>query len=383
MMISEEILLDIQPHVITQSDRTGFPIFSKPLAHGGFSLSPDGKFEKNSNRLRYLVVPQMGKIQLHLGDSEAKCPRKFNLLQPSLDNILLFMECNGTNFLNAKDRLNTQVDYDIVCSSEVLELILRTPYEMEESWTLAVSKYRNTIYISPVVLTEPKTSPMKEMKAEWIEKLRRHFLSENEHTLPEPRDPREPTGQYNGVFSFSINGKRFIFDAPVLAECAIPKKPNDVNTMPESNYIFTELQIRPDNMSVDEWTTHNRSEALKWWIKCFIVGIQNVHVAYVNSHIIAHTIKKVSARQIWKDCDKVWSPHVCVNFLARLVDQIRCFMSPVDCHRTVYLLTFDATQGKISYKSYPGRSQFTFIPDWFRIMLDERKQDLFATAIGL
>ncbi|XP_034653091.1 protein cutoff [Drosophila subobscura] len=376
MMNPEEIILNLKPHVITQEDRTVFPTFSKPQTHGGFSLSPDGKFEKNENRKRYLFVPPMGKIQVHLGDSEARRSQRLHLLQPSLDNILLYMEGKGTAFLHTKDQVNVEVNHDIVCSSEVLELILRTPYEKEESWTLAITKYRNTIYISPVVLSEPNNSPMKEMNAEWIETLRRHFLSEKPNTLPEPRGSMEQTGQYHGVFSVTINGKRFIFDAPVLAESVL----NYANVKPETKEIFTDLQIRPDNMSVDEWTAHNRSQALKWWIKCFIVGIENIHVAYVNRHIIAHTIEKISVRKIFRDCETVWLPHVCFNFMARLVENICSFTASIDCHKTVYLLTFDAIPGKISYKCYPGRSQFTFIPDWFRIMLEERKEDLIRGA---
>ncbi|XP_033252752.1 protein cutoff-like [Drosophila miranda] len=57
-------------------------------------------------------------------------------------------------------------------------------------------------------------------------------------------------------------------------------------------------------MSVDEWATHNRCDALKWWSKCFLVGIENIYVANVNRDTIAHTINKLSVRQLWKDCEK-------------------------------------------------------------------------------
>ncbi|XP_033242973.1 protein cutoff-like [Drosophila miranda] len=372
MMISDEILLNIKPHVITNADRCDFPEFSKPVAHGGFSLSPYGIFENNANRLRYVVVLEMNKFQVHLGDSQPSPPRSLLLSQPGLDNILLYMESTGTSHLSAK--LNVEVSYDIVCTAEVLELILRTPYEMKENWSLAVTKYRNTIYISPVFLEGLKTSPMKEVNADWLAKLRRHFLSENANAMPTPCDPMEPTGQYHGVFSFSINGTRFIFDSPVLAEGF--RTGSDRN----SNDVFTELQFCPDSMSVDEWATHNRCDALKWWSKCFLVGIENIYVANVNRHIIAHTINTLSVHQLLKDCEKAWSPQVCVNFLVRLVDQIRSFMSVVDCPKTVYLMKFDASQGEISYTSYLGRNLFTFIPDWFRIMLDLRMEDLTPTT---
>ncbi|EDW26139.1 GL25389 [Drosophila persimilis] len=315
----------------------------------------------------------MNKFQVHLGDSEPSPPRSLLLSRPGLDNILLYMESTGTSHLSAK--LKVEVSYDIVCTTEVLELIMRTPYEMMVNWTLAVTKYRNTIYISPVVPEDLKTSPMKELNADWLAKLRRHFLSENANAMLKPCDPMEPTGQYNGVFSFSINGTRFIFDSPVLAEGF------RIGSVRNSNYVFTELQFRPDSMSVDEWATHNRCDALKWWSKCFLVGIENIYIANVNRHIIAHTINKISVRQLWKDCEKVWSPQVCVNFLVRLVDQIRSFMSVVDCPKTVYLMKFDASQGEISYTSYLGRNPFTFIPDWFPIMLDERMEDLTPTTL--
>lgn len=67
-------------------------------------------------------------------------------------------------------------------------------------------------------------------------------------------------------------------------------------------YIWTELQLRQDNMNRLEWTEHNRNEAIKWWCKCFLLNIQNLFVAYQNEDAYVHSIKKQTVRELWMSC---------------------------------------------------------------------------------
>ncbi|XP_016985862.1 protein cutoff [Drosophila rhopaloa] len=374
-MISYYQTLNINAHLWSEEDKHLFPTISKPVSHGGFSLSPTGQFERNIKRLGFIVVPPNNRFPLSLRDNEsAQNPVKIPKFL--LDNILLFIESSRFSFLKPAN-MRVEVNAHIVCTSEVLELMMCAPYENKTGWTLGVSRYRNTMYICRV--DSGQTDPFDQdnlrriMQERWLKKLHKYCVFENGIVVPNNKQSSEEAGAFHGVFSFDLNGKRVLFDSPVLAEL----NPNGF-CGPAQNW--AELQLRLVHMNRLDWTAHNRTEALKWWVKCFLLGIENLYIAHRDDNAFVHNIQKTSVRDLWKDCEKDWSTGVCANFMVRLLGCMSQVMAPIDCASTVYLFEYDATQGKVAYKAFQGRNQYTFVADWFRMMLDEHQEDIFPKS---
>ncbi|XP_017069449.1 protein cutoff [Drosophila eugracilis] len=366
-MISNYQFLNIQVHSWTDKDVLIFPTISKPISYGGFTLSPSGHFERNPQRIRYIVVPPINRFPICLRDNE-HTQKKEKIPKVLLDNMLQFIDSSGFSLLMLTNNMRVEVNAHIVCSSEVLELMMCAPYERMTGWSLGVTRYRNTMYIcrmdSDQANAFDKNNQRKIMQESWLKELHKYCVFENGVLVPSSKD----SGQYHGVFSIELNGIRVLFDSPVLAE----PNPNGLDG-PVQNW--AELQMRQVHMSRLDWTSHNRSEALKWWVKCYLLGIDNLYIAYRDDNGFVLNIQKTYVRNLWKDCEKYWSTSVCANFMVRLLGCMSQIMAPIDCPSTVYLFDFVARHGKFGYKAFQGRNQYTFISDWFRMMLDEHLED--------
>ncbi|KAH8401433.1 hypothetical protein KR009_005449 [Drosophila setifemur] len=368
-MISNCTVLNINAHNVPEEDKHRFPTLSKPKSLGGYSVSPLGFFENNMDRMRYIVIPQANNFPFSLRNNEDR-QRAKSAQEEDIDNMLLYIESKQQSFLKIIN-MRAEVNADIVCTSEVLELMMSAPYESKNGWALGVTRYRNTTYICRVDRVEPNPfdsdNLTRIMQADWLSNLHKRCLFDNGMGLPNANQSLEESSRFNGVFSFELNGKRILFDSPVLAE----QSPYQFN----GSYIWTDLQLRTSNMNRDEWSIHNRTEAIKWWIKCFLLGIESIYIAYRDENDLVHCIKKTAVRDLWKECENDWSPYVCANFMVRLLGCITQIMAPVDCPSTVYTFEFDANQGKVAYKAFEGRNEHTFVADWFRVMVDEFTAD--------
>ncbi|KAH8389017.1 hypothetical protein KR200_005624 [Drosophila serrata] len=361
-------ILNLNAHVISAEDKGQFPTFTMPESHGGYSLSPLGFFENHMRRMRYIVVPSAQNFPLFLRDSDHTKNAKPS--ERLLDNLLEYIvqSLPQSNFLRATN-MRVELNVDIVCTSEVLELMMRAPYEHKSGWTLAVSRYRNTTYICRVPSPQAEDAFEEHnlrriMQEARLRKLRQYCLSENGLVLPDGILLCEEPDRFNGVFSINMNGHRVLFDSPVLAEIC-------TNQFNGPGHNWSELQLRQDNMNRLEWAEHNRTEAIKWWCKCFLLNIQNFFVAYQNENGCVNTIKKTSLRDLWKSCENEWSTNVCANFMVRLLGCITQIMAKIDCLNTVYLFEFDAKLGEVAYEVFEGLNAHTFLGDWFPMNLDE------------
>ncbi|KAL7735505.1 hypothetical protein ACLKA6_010539 [Drosophila palustris] len=298
------------------------------------------------------LSPATGPISLNATeDTHQENVKEFCTSSIYLDNMFFFLR-------SVKEKLHTLLDHDFVCSRTVLELLMCAPYDDRNNWTIAASKYRNTIYMCHVqnnAFGVPRFDHEQLKKAIWMKKLRQHCLTSGVNNDGQTKDYQQEkdSGQYYGVFSMTITGIRLLFDAPVLAE----RSSNLFN--------YVDLQMRLDTMNRNEWTIFNRTDVLKWWVQSFLVGIQKIYLAYYDSKAIVHRIKPTMIRELYEECKNNWSANVCANFLARFLDAIIKLMANVDSASLVYMFDYDAKNGIISYKVAEDRNQHSFIPDWF------------------
>lgn len=131
------------------SDKLSFPQIKQPHFVGDYSLSPDGHFENSGARIRFL--PELPQNLSHFsvkasediqtdGDDEGTT-------QIYLDNMFYFLA-------SSQERFQLQADIDIVCTRDVLQVLMCSPYDYKHNWTIVASKYRNTIYMCQVHNTE-------------------------------------------------------------------------------------------------------------------------------------------------------------------------------------------------------------------------------------
>lgn len=354
------------------TDNIFFPKLSKPQLVGEYSLSSGLDYENSDARIRYMErisaitcpISLRKTVDPHLEDDEEFCLR-------DLQNMFLFLG-------SSTERLHMLLCHDIICSRGVLELLMCSPYDYTKNWTIAVSKFRNTMYMCEVQNEELGQARFdierlnKRIKDSLLKNLRQKCLVSMADKVVQTETDRQTkdSGQYYGVFSLEIIGIRLLFDAPLLAEYPL----NQFMGAPRK---FVDLQMRLDTMNRTEWAVHNRTEVLAWWVQCFLVGIENIYVAYYSNDSVVHRIKNTAVRELYEECKNDWSANSCANFLARFLGAIKKLLASVDSANLVYLFEFDARNGIIKFKVSQDRNEQTFIPDWFRDMCDEPMEHLF------
>ncbi|EDW58744.1 protein cutoff [Drosophila virilis] len=379
-MYSNYKILNLNARSSTPQDKESFPTIKQPHRAGEYSLSPEGHYEDSPARLCFLTQLGPNTFPFSLNASGEAMSTEQSFLKPRyLDNMFCFLRCSMETLIKRHENGHLQVDADIVCSRETLQLIMCAPYEYKNNWTIAVSKYRNTIYICPVPNPERPQSFVdpehlkKLMMDHWMTKLRQRCLVAMDDDIVQPGSYQQKKldGQYYCVFSMNICGLNVLFDAPILAEHC----PNPFIGLPKT---FVDLRMRLDTMSRTEWSAHNRNVVLKWWVESFLVGIEKVYIAYHDKEGYVQKIKHTMVRELWRECDNDWSPNICGNFLRRLLGSIQLLLANVDSASTVYLLEYDSKNGSITYKYCKERNEHSFIPDWFRILMEEHMDHLNA-----
>lgn len=169
----------IDAHSFPEEDKQRFPIVSKPTCIGAYSISPFGSFEKNVSRMRFIDIPPSHRFPLRLRDPDRQVEHT-KPPQETIDNMLMFIESMWIKLLK-KDDTRMTVNADIVCTKEVLELIMFAPFEYKYGWTLGVSRFRKTIYICVLERSHPdnfeKDNLKRVMQEDWLKNLRRQCLS--------------------------------------------------------------------------------------------------------------------------------------------------------------------------------------------------------------
>ncbi|XP_023032044.2 protein cutoff [Drosophila willistoni] len=353
-MYSSYKILNLSLRPIGNPDQYKFPAIGKPILCGGFRLSPEGffEFERDSNHLifKQIMMPPASGLPFPLSvNSRDNLHRIVKSISGKICNMLFFIDHSKQYWLKVNatsDR--AEVNADVICSRDILQLFMCAPYESQNNWTVAVTRYRNTIYISQVKNTKAdsfeKDELILEMQASWMKELEKQCL-------------KGPQDECHGVFVMDICGQKVVFNAPLITE---------------TNTSWADLRLRLDTMSRLEWADHKRYELIEWWTNCFLVGIDSIYVGLRDDDAIVHRIQKMTIRELYKG-QSFWAPCVCATALSKILQAIKNVTTErnLDCPNTVILFEFDANQGQIIHRTLEKRSSYTFVGEWYRKMLNE------------
>lgn len=120
--------------------QSNFPSITKPNIIGSFSVNTQRQFVSDYSNLSYLKLPESANFKLNLNDGYEIVKHKPDK-DEKIDHLLEFMKINHERLMHQKKLP------DFVCFRGLLRLIMCTPYEKKESWTILATKLNNTIYL--------------------------------------------------------------------------------------------------------------------------------------------------------------------------------------------------------------------------------------------
>lgn len=339
-----------------------FPVYKQPVEIGCFSLDSQRNFWNDARQLRYYVKPPTcPKFNLRDGYHD-RFVKRDDGIKEKLDHLLRWIVANRQKLLS-KDLTRCLLGVDFVTWRGHLTKLLTTPYETQEGWMLAVSKFAGTLYVSEVETEyarnnrENRTARHEEMMY-WGYKFEQYTCAEEVDGSPDPGGVVNTNEAFCTVVQTRLAEHRLLFSGEV--DC---REAGDQVPPPPSCYV--EMKTSAEIHTPKQRSNFHRYKLLKWWAQSFLPGVPKIVAGFRdNDGQVVHveTFKTSQISQLIKHEYNCWKPTVCMNFCSDFLSFVRKTVNEDD-PRVVYLFSWDPHRD-VTFTVHRD-SQYTFLPDWF------------------
>lgn len=143
-----------------------FPDISKPEIVGYFSVNKERCYIPDARNCKYIKRTVFDRQQkLDLNDGYEKVVHKpDNCVEEKINHLLRFIVRNLDKFqAKSSDEFNEEVlSINVVCFRGLLRLLMCTPYEYRDNWSILATKYKGTIYLCALETDERKSQRQNE-----------------------------------------------------------------------------------------------------------------------------------------------------------------------------------------------------------------------------
>lgn len=196
------------------------PFFLQPTTLGYFSLDKFRTFCNDSSALVRFRVLENSFFPIDLNVRvEPGCNKKYkHFYSDYMEHLLRYMSANvGRFFVPNREGPGLQAIPTVVCSMELLQTLMCTPYNLKDNWRILVNRYRHTTYMCLENPGEPSDIASLQ-KRNNMETVLAHVLykgGEN-HSESQP----EALSQLCNVFFANISDSiTALYEAPMGAAC--------------------------------------------------------------------------------------------------------------------------------------------------------------------
>ncbi|XP_026180855.1 decapping and exoribonuclease protein [Mastacembelus armatus] len=341
-----------------------FPLYKQPVEIGCFSLDSERRFFNDSRQMRFYVEPDKNP-NFNLRDGyRDRFIKRDDSVKEKLDHILRWIVDNKSK-LNpgATVASSHALDVDFVTWRGHLTKLLTTPYETREGWLLAVTRFRNTLYISEVETEasrrerENRTERHEEMMY-WGYKFEQYTCADNVHSSPDPGGVVNTNEAFCTVVQTRLADHRLLFSGEVDCRDKDPDAPP-----PPASYV--ELKTSAEICTPKQRSNFHRFKLLKWWAQSFLPGVPRV-VAGFRDHegvvVSVETFHIAKISHLIKNEYNCWKPTVCMNFCCDFLSFVRK-VATEDNPNVVYLFSWEPHRD-VTYSIHRD-STYSFLPHWY------------------
>ncbi|XP_017540602.1 decapping and exoribonuclease protein [Pygocentrus nattereri] len=342
-----------------------FPVYKQPVEVGCFSLDSERNFFSDSRQLRYYSDPgKSPKLNLRDGHHDRFIKRDESVKE-RLDHLLRWILENRVKLhsRNAATSPPCTLGVDFVTWRGHLTKLLTTPYETQEGWLLAVSRFGGTLYISEMeteaarVNRENRTERHEEMMY-WGYKFEQYVCADDVHSVPDGCGVVNTNEAFCTVVQTRLADHKLLFSGEVDCRDKDPKSP-------PAPACYVELKTSAEICTPKQRSNFHRYKLLKWWAQSFLPGVPRI-VAGFRDHdgvvvsVETFHISKIS--QLIKNEYNCWKPTVCMNFCSDFLSFVKSVVKEDD-PRLVYLFAWEPHRD-VTFSVHKD-SEYTFLPDWY------------------
>ncbi|KPP78192.1 decapping and exoribonuclease protein-like [Scleropages formosus] len=342
-----------------------FPVYKQPVEVGCFSLDSRRTFFNDARQLRYYVEPdRKPKLDLREGYRE-RYVRRDERVKENLDHLLTWILANRSKLPSrpAASSSLLELDVDIVTWRGHLTKLLTTPYETQEGWQLAVTKFGGTLYVSEVETEaarqsrESRTERHDEMMY-WGYKFEQYTCADEVGACPNPGGVVNTNEAFCTVVQTRLGPHKLLFSGEV--DCRDPDP-----LAPPAPSCYIELKTSAEIRMPKQRRNFLRYKLLKWWAQSFLPGVPRIIAGFRDSDgtvVSVETYHTSTIPQIIKSEYNSWKPTVCMNFCFDFLSFAKT-AAIEDDPRVVYLFSWEPNRDVIY--SVHRDSPYTFLPEWY------------------
>ncbi|XP_049600209.1 decapping and exoribonuclease protein [Syngnathus scovelli] len=341
-----------------------FPLYKQPVEVGCFSLDSERRFFNDNRQMRYYVEPEKSPyFDLRQGYRDRYIKRDESVKE-KLDHILRWILANRPKLTWRSDASSSSsFDVDFVTWRGHLTKLLTTPYETQEGWLLAVTKFKGTLYISEVETDaarrdrENRTRRHQEMMY-WGYKFEQYMCADKMDGYPDSSGAVNTNEAFCTVVQTRLSNHRLLFSGEVDCRDKDPGAP-----APPACYV--ELKTAAEIRTPKQRRNFHRFKLLKWWAQSFLPGVPRVVAGFRDDRgvvVSVETFRISEISRLIKAEDNCWRPTVCMNFCSDFLSFVKC-VATQDHPRVVYLLGWNPGCD-VTYSVHRD-SSYSFLPDWY------------------
>lgn len=153
-----------------------FPMYKRRIV-GCFSLDHERRYMATGVNCKYLKKPISVSTRAHFDLNEGYnlvIKKQESASKEKLDHVLTFITQNlhkltNKNALELPQQERKTLEADIVCFRGLLRLLMCTPYENKDGWSILATRYHGTIYLSAYETAENRHS--REAQTDELKKI--------------------------------------------------------------------------------------------------------------------------------------------------------------------------------------------------------------------
>lgn len=342
-----------------------FPPFAQPMVVSYFSLDQDRRFAPDLTQLRYMHLPREAEsLGWDLNHGIDKVQRSDHAKSNErIDNLLRGVLASGL-------AVSPEVA-SIMCLRGLLTKIMTTPYEQNQGWEILVSKFRGVLFLCAQETPEQRRERMSRDEAQqrfchWGFKFEQYMSTDQPGCPPDVDMPVKEGEEFCCLFRTKLNDRRLIYGAEMDAVTSEVPLEDCLEDLMLAEFI--ELKTSRKLECVRQERNFKRFKLLNWWAQNFLVNVAHIICGFRDDRGIVDNIAFYKVEEIPKLAKDLWVPAVCMTFL----DQFLSFATKTvrECPQsndpfTVWRFRWEPGVHFVTGDMIAGRSQFSFLPDWF------------------
>lgn len=239
--------------------------------------------------------------------------------------------------------------------------LLCTPYEYKESWQMALSLHKGTIYLSEVETWQARERRLNQSARQdemcyWGYKFEDYVTSPiDKNQLRNIDEPINNKEAFCSVMRCRLDRHSIVFGAEV--DCCL-KAPSN----PPLNYIELKTSRLIENNKMQR--SFERYKLLKWWGQSFLAGVPRIICGFRDDYGVVkklQSFKTLEIPHLVSQSHDMWTGNVCLNFTNEMLGWMKSFV--VD-ENVIYMLhwrePFTHVELEIS-----RNERDEFLPDWY------------------